>query len=137
MRSRYTAFSQSNLDYLSATHHPDHQSATDPKTLAKSIRSTQWLNLIVLSTRKGQRRDKTGIVEFVAAYRNVAILDLSPGFSGNRDDIKQMHERSQFVKENGTWLYTTGEMLPYFIPKRDQRCWCGSPQKFKQCHGSR
>ena len=152
MRSRYTAFCAGNADYLMATHHPAHRSPRDRQSLAQTIRTTQWLNLRILATQKGQRKDKQGTVEFVAAYcegRTAAGLTLADSelaaseladseladsrlAASNR--VRQLHERSQFVKENGQWFYTEGEVRSPFIPKRDQPCWCGSGQKFKQCH---
>jgi len=127
MRSRYSAFHQRNLDYLISTHHPDHRSANERDELKQS--GAQWLNLIVIGAQKGQRKDRQGTVEFVAAYRN----GLSAG-AGRK--IEQLHERSEFVKEAGQWFYTTGKMMPPFQPKRDHSCWCGSGKKFRQCHGA-
>ncbi|MFK8182564.1 MAG: YchJ family protein [Phormidesmis sp.] len=126
MRSRYTAFCLGRTDYLIATHHKEHRAADDPDTLEKSIQNTRWINLLVVGTQKGQKKDKKGTVEFVAAYRN-ATAATSP-------KIEQLHERSQFVRENGQWFYTEGDMLPPYRPKREQPCWCGSGQKFRQCH---
>lgn len=68
MRSRYTAFVLGNIDYLLATHHADYRPG-DHTSLQTTIQTTQWVNLIILSRQKGQKKDKTGSVEFVAAYR--------------------------------------------------------------------
>lgn len=131
MRSRYTAFHQGHIDYLIATHKtPDSQ-----VSLAQSIKRTRWLNLRIVNTKKGKAKDKTGIVEFVAAYQPAgSILSAQPV-----GEVMQMHERSHFIKSSGKsgdrWLYTTGEMLPPYQPKRTEPCWCGSHKKFKHCHG--
>ncbi|NER81006.1 MAG: zinc chelation protein SecC, partial [Leptolyngbya sp. SIO1D8] len=37
MRSRYTAYCQSNVDYLVATHHPAKRTFSDRMTLSKSV----------------------------------------------------------------------------------------------------
>ena len=132
MRSRYSAFCTGNIDYLIATHHTGSKnSAGDREHLAGTLKTTRWLNLLVIETRQGKARDKRGTVEFVAAYQSVgSILSVQPA-----GEIAQMHERSQFIKVDGQWQYTDGDMLPPYQPKPTAPCWCGSGQKFGQCHG--
>ena len=130
MRSRYTAFTLGHIDYLLATQHPSTQAAGERASLQTSVNNTQWVNLTVISTQKGKAKDKIGIVEFTAAYRSHSLLVASAG-----NQVRQMHERSHFIKEKGQWLYTEGEKLPLYQPKRSDLCWCGSGKKFKQCHG--
>lgn len=145
MRSRYTAFVLGDIDYLLTTHHADYRS-NERTSLQQTIRTTQWVNLIVLSTQGGQRKDKTGIVEFVAVYRSKPLIALPTSLNRNasekalgnsHDELNQLHERSQFVREGSQWFYTKGDLLPPYRPKRTQPCWCGSHLKFKQCHGNR
>ncbi len=133
MRSRYAAFSTGNVDYILATQKRLDRHGDRP-SLQKSVNSTQWTNLIVVSTRKGKAKDKTGIVEFVAAYRAKPLpaVDLT---MGSAQQVQQMHERSHFIKTGDLWLYTEGDVLPLYQPKRADLCWCGSGQKFKRCHG--
>ncbi|MEO1620692.1 MAG: YchJ family metal-binding protein, partial [Cyanobacteria bacterium J06632_3] len=69
MRSRYSAFCTGNIDYLLATHHHSASNRGDRSSLRQSIKATRWLNLLVVKTQKGQRKDKSGVVEFVAAYQ--------------------------------------------------------------------
>ncbi|MGD1898394.1 MAG: YchJ family protein [Phormidesmis sp.] len=150
MRSRYSAFCQGNVDYLIATHHPSMRSDDEPKSLAASVRHTAWKNLLVIKTQKGQKKDKTGVVEFVAAYQqaanpsspvNSAILNSSANSSGlvtaPKAKLQQLHERSRFVREKGQWFYLDGDILPPFEPKRSQPCWCGSGKPFKRCHAAK
>lgn len=127
MRSRYTAFHQGQIDYLIATHKTPETRAS----LAQSIKNTRWLNLLIVSTQKGKTRDKTGIVEFVAAYQPAGSVLMAQSVG----EVRQMHERSHFIKSSGRWLYTTGEMLLPYQPKRTEPCWCGSGKLFKHCHG--
>lgn len=51
--------------------------------------------------------------------------------------VEAMHEKSQFVFEQGRWFYTTGEMMQpvtkSFKPGRNSSCPCGSGLKFKRC----
>jgi SEC-C motif domain protein len=106
MRSRYTAFTQSNIDYLIATLHPQSRRPDDKRRHRQTISQTQWLRLTVRKTQKGQSSDKTGIVEFVAEYRDTQAI----GFAAAA--VKQLHERSRFVREQGQWFYVDGAMLP-------------------------
>ena len=122
MRSRYTAFSKGDVDYLIATLHPDKRKKSDRDELNKSINTTQWLGLTIIDTQKGKKNDSTGIVEFEAIYQIE-----EPG---------QLHERSRFAKINGQWLYVDGDILSPIIPKAKALCWCGSGKKYKQCHGN-
>jgi SEC-C motif domain protein len=120
MRSRYTAFCRGNIDYLIATLHPDKRTAKDRTELAKTINNTQWLGLTIINTLKGKKTDLTGCVEFEAVYKT--------------NEPRQLHERSQFIKNNGQWFYLEGDILPGTIPKRNSPCWCGSGEKYKNCH---
>ena len=121
MRSRYTAFCRGDIDYLIATLHPDRRSQSDRSELAKNIDNTQWLGLTILNTNQGKKNDALGYVEFEAIYQIN-----EPG---------QLHERSKFIKLEGKWFYVEGDLLPGTIPKRNDVCWCGSGEKYKNCHG--
>lgn len=136
MRSRYTAFYIGNTEYLVATHHPEHRADNEQETLQQSMHNTRWTNLIVLKTQKGQKKDKTGTVEFVAAYQNTAATLAATKLETDSPSrqIAQLHEKSQFIREHGQWFYTQGDQLPPYQPKREQPCWCGSGKQFRQCH---
>jgi len=120
MRSRYSAFYHGQLDYLIATHHPAQRQADDRQTLAQTIATTTWLGLRVLHS--AQATD-TGTVEFTAFYQRIGM-------------VEQLHERSQFVRQEGQWFYLQGEILPPITVGRNDLCWCGSGKKYKKCHGS-
>lgn len=87
MRSRFSAFSVGDEDYLLRTWHP----STRPPGVAfdKTIR---WERLEVLETSGGSFLDTEGTVRFVAHYRERG----RPG---------RMEEHSRFVVEDGAWLY--------------------------------
>jgi SEC-C motif domain protein len=106
MRSRYTAFTRSNIDYLITTLHPKSRRPDDKGSLRQTIQQTQWVKLTVLKTQKGQPADKTGIVEFVAEYRDTQAM----GFAAA--EVKQLHERSRFIREHNQWFYVDGDRLP-------------------------
>ncbi|HRD71639.1 MAG TPA: YchJ family metal-binding protein [Aquimonas sp.] len=97
MRARYTAYVQRRSDFLLATWHE----STRPATLDLSDRPglrTNWLGLQVISFRQmdAQRAE----VSFIARLRI--------GAGG----AQRIVERSQFVFENGQWLYVDGEIGP-------------------------
>lgn len=91
MRSRYTAYALENEPYLLATWHPD--TRPDEKLFQESP-PPQWVNLKI--KKSSIHEDKTsGEVEFVATFK----------INGKAHRI---HEVSQFVLEDGKWLYVDG-----------------------------
>jgi SEC-C motif-containing protein len=125
MRSRFSAFCTGNADYLITSHHSSKRSANDKQELEDSFKQSEWLQLTIIESNMGLASDSHGEVEFVAIYRQ-------------NEEVSRLHERSQFVKENGLWFYVDGVLnaLPDTrLPKRNEPCWCGSGRKFKRCHG--
>ncbi|TQV71982.1 zinc chelation protein SecC [Aliikangiella marina] len=117
MRSRYSAFCSNNACYLVSTHWP-----VEPDSRAQiqqTIDSTKWLGLKVIRTDL-HPNTLTGSVEFVAFFDD--------------QGVKQLHEKSSFVKQNDKWFYTSGEHLPPIKIGRNDECFCGSGKKFKRCH---
>jgi SEC-C motif domain protein len=106
-RSRYTAYSQGNVDYLIATLHPKSRQKRDRSSLLQSVQSTRWVGLTIVTTQQGKAKDKRGIVEFVALYQAAQIQDLQ-----SIGAVHQLHERSRFIKEKGQWFYVDGDILP-------------------------
>lgn len=90
MRSRFTAFSVGDADYLLETWHP----STSPKQLELDPKQ-RWYRLDVHATRAGGLLDLDGHVEFSAFYRH-------PDGNGS------LRENSRFVRENGRWSYLDG-----------------------------
>ncbi len=91
MRSRYSAYVLKNEGYLLSSWHPD----TRPGSLELASDNNKWLGLAV--KRHVQHSDDSAAVEFVARYRIAG--------RGYR-----MHEVSEFVRENGRWLYLRGDV---------------------------
>ncbi|MBM7367421.1 YchJ family protein [Gordonia hydrophobica] len=90
MRSRYTAFALGDEAHLLATWHPD----TRPESCAPD-RGTRWLHLTIDDVVGGSPFHTDGVVEFTAVYRDEA-------------GRGELHERSRFVKADGSWLYVDG-----------------------------
>ncbi|ETW97776.1 YchJ family protein [Candidatus Entotheonella palauensis] len=124
MRSRYTAYTQANAEYLMATWHPSQHDGLTADSLRESARALDWQRLEVLhSAGAGQARE--GVVEFKAWYRKDG-------------QLSALHERSRFVREGLQWFYVDGQLNPpaqYQKIGRNAPCPCGSGKKYKKCCG--
>ena len=92
MRSRYTAFTKANGDYLMKSHHSSTRPLSEKKSIVKWAKSVEWLRLEILNKTFGQENDNEGTVEFKAYFKE-------------RDRVQCIHENSKFVKEKGAWTY--------------------------------
>jgi len=91
MRSRYCAYVLARADYLLATWH----ASTRPQSIhLESSGQAKWLGLRVI---RAHNDATTGVVEFVARHK----------VNGK---AHRLHEVSQFVNEDGHWVYVTGEL---------------------------
>ncbi|WP_409420167.1 YchJ family protein [Pseudaeromonas sp. ZJS20] len=120
MRSRFSAFVLGHWDYILATWHPDYRPAMTAEALGAE-QDGHWVRLQVLSDQGGPE-DEQGVVEFIAWYRQEGRL-------------YPHHERSRFVRLDGHWVYTDGDLLPLVKAKPNAPCPCGSGIKFKKCCG--
>ena len=121
MRSRYSAFVLGLGDYLVHSWHPDYLGELTAELLSQP--DTQWDGLEIIA-RQGGPDDILGMVEFKAWF-----------VEGETRHC--LHERSRFVRYEGRWVYTDGEIDP--VPLRIGRndpCPCGSGKKFKKCCGN-
>lgn len=142
MRSRYTAYTRANIEYIKNTLAPESRGDFDPKASKEWAEQATWKGLEILSTEKGTSKDKTGVVEFIATY----------AMDGEGVDH---HEVSQFRKDSkGQWYFVEGDshthkegedhhhhepIAPIVrdAPKtgRNDPCPCGSGKKNKKCCG--
>ena len=90
MRSRYTAFTLLDEDYLRHSWHPD----TCPSTIHLN-EETRWLGLKILNTVAGGD-DDVGEVEFVARSK----------INGK---ASRVHENSRFCRFENRWVYIDGK----------------------------
>lgn len=92
MRSRYTAFTLGDSEYLLRSWHP----STRPGLLDLAAEpAPKWIGLQV--RQHVQTGEDSAIVEFVARYR-----------VGGR--AHRLHETSRFVREGGRWFYVDGDI---------------------------
>lgn len=92
MRSRYTAFTMGNGDYLMKSHHSSTRPIKEKEAIENWAKSVNWIRLEILEISKGNITDIKGTVTFNAYY-----------FENGR--VERIHEKSAFVKENDCWFY--------------------------------
>jgi SEC-C motif-containing protein len=112
MRSRYSAYVQSDAHYLLFSTAQENQFSEDIKLIEEFCASVTWLKLDVLES-------KADTVAFKAYYKD-------------KESIKVLHEKSNFIKEDGVWKYKDGELYNSKI-ERNELCPCGSGKKYKKC----
>lgn len=93
MRSRYTAYHDVNLNYIAATMKPPASLDFDPASAREWAKQNKWVKLTVLHS---SMQDHTGTVEFIAYYQH-------------KNKIKQIHEISEFRRDEGKWFYIQGQ----------------------------
>lgn len=96
MVTRYSAYAAGDASYIIRTTHPQNQDYKEDRgvwsqEIEAFCNSTEFMGLEVLDYIEGENES---FVEFKAK--------LSDGV---------LHEKSRFVKENGRWLYHSGEFF--------------------------
>jgi SEC-C motif-containing protein len=141
MRSRYTAYTRGDIDYITNTLAAEKRGAFDRATATAWAAQARWLGLEILLVEGGQPGDTEGVVSFIATYER----------DGN---TIAHHEVSQFRRgERGAWLFVSGDTsrrpaeqrlhasaaqtVQRSAPKvgRNDPCSCGSGRKYKMCCG--
>ncbi|MFK5938609.1 MAG: YchJ family metal-binding protein [Sulfurimonas sp.] len=114
MRSRYSAYIKTDGRYLVLSAVKENQYEDDARLIEEFSQSVEWLKLDVLNA-------VNDTVEFKAYYKD-------------QEGIKVLHEKSNFVLENGLWKYKDGELYNSKV-ERNESCPCGSGKKYKKCCG--
>lgn len=129
MRSRYTAYTLQNIDYLATTLDAAELQSFDRDGTAMWARNSVWMGLEIIQTSAGSSDDEEGTVEFRASYKQDGV-------------VHEHHEVSLFRKINGAWLYSGGKGVSPVQFRRDapktgrnEPCPCGSGRKYKKCCG--
>ena len=91
MRSRYSAYTLGDEEYLLRTWH----SSTRPAQLKLHNSQQHWQRLKIIDTTAGQANDDSGEVAFVAIYKT-------------NGRAERLHERSRFGREDQQWRYIDG-----------------------------
>lgn len=124
MRTRYTAYTMANMDYIKQTMRGNALTGFQEEDAKRWAKRVHWIKLNVLQS--GIENASMGYVEFEACFVESTRL-------------KSIHEKSEFICEEGRWYYTGGTHLPTEHTEqmiaRHTPCPCGSFRKFKNCHG--
>jgi SEC-C motif domain protein len=94
MRSRYTAYTMANINYIKKTMSGKALigfNETDAKHWAKQIK---WIGLQVLHVILEE--PNKGYVEFKATFME-------------NTHLQSIHEKSEFIREQGSWYYVDGD----------------------------
>lgn len=130
MRSRYTAFVKTEIDYIHNTIDPAKQKDFNRAETAAWSKDSEWQGLEILKTCDGGMEDEAGTVEFMARFLE-------------KGNPVEHHEIAEFKKIDGTWFFMDG-----YAPKpatfvrqepkigRNDPCPCGSGKKYKKCCGA-
>jgi SEC-C motif-containing protein len=92
MRSRYTAYTLADGNFLMKSHYSKTRPIQDKKEIVEWSKSVKWLRLEILNQTLGQTKDHSGTVEFKAYFMDEGEIDM-------------IHENSKFIRENGHWIY--------------------------------
>lgn len=92
MRSRYTAYTRADADYILATTHVSTRKQYSAKSISEWAKSSTWLKLEVKAVTENT-------VSFYAYF-----LD-------EKGTLQIHKEHSHFTLENGTWYFVEGEGL--------------------------
>ena len=128
MRSRYTAFTLGDLDYIQKTSAGEALLKFNRAELAASLPSTEWLGLKVRDVKDGGEGDESGFVTFDVSFRQDG-------------KIYKQTECSEFRRIQGAWRYIQGDadfksrQAPAASVGRNDPCSCGSGKKYKKCCG--
>jgi len=97
MRSRYTAFTMSDINYLVKTQLPSAglRKEKERKKLKRWAQSVEWLYLSVMKVIDGGVDDENGKVIFRAFYIQ-------------NEEYENIYEESLFEKVEGKWFYIDG-----------------------------
>ena len=121
MRSRYTAYTIADMDYIVRTMRGKASIDFDKEDATQFAKQVEWSGLSIIRTAMADPLH--GIVEFTAYYIQ-------------NDEEYELHEISQFEKLSGQWFYVDGT-TPSSQQKigRNEPCFCGSQKKYKKCCG--
>ena len=128
MRSRYSAFTLADIDYLDRTLAAESRDGFDRNETETWAREADWRGLEILAASTDTAGGR-GTVEFVARYR----------FRGK---LFAHHELASFIHRDGHWIYADGVINPKAPPRvtakvgRNDPCPCGSGRKYKVCCGA-
>jgi SEC-C motif domain protein len=124
MRSRYSGFYVSDVDYIQKTMKDPASHQFDAQDTIRWLKKIKWIGLKILKTEN--LTGSPSYVEFSAQYIENHCL-------------KIIHERSEFHLLDNRWYYIKGELMqePVITLSLNKPCPCGNLKKYKNCHGQK
>ena len=129
MRARYSSYVTGDVEFLKTSATKACQAEFDENSSRAWSRAAEWHGLEIIKTEAGGVGDDSGVVEFRALYTA-------------NGEFCDHHEVAQFVREDGGWKFSDGELVGETPIVRDQPkvgrndlCPCGSGKKYKKCCG--
>lgn len=121
MRSRYSAFSTGNVEYLLRSWHAEKR----PSQLDLP-ENTHWFGLEITESSEPEElvaSDNKGLVTFKARFKE-------------NNEWFDLIETSEFERQGDHWFYLDGNAEFITLkPGRNDVCLCGSGRKWKKCCG--
>lgn len=99
MRSRFSAYAASQVEYLLRSTHPSTRKSHNAEDIENWAQTNAWEKLEIIAKSAGEAKDKGGTVEFKAYFTDA---------NGNP---QIHHENSNFRKELGKWFFVDGKVL--------------------------
>ncbi|MDX2345766.1 MAG: YchJ family metal-binding protein [Legionella sp.] len=98
MRSRYTAYTLANIDYIKKTMRGPALFGFDEEDAKRWAARVTWMGLKVFQASSEKPTQNKGYVEFEAKFME-------------NYDLKSIHEKSEFIREKNRWYYVDGTQL--------------------------
>ena len=129
MRARYSSYVTGDVEFLKTSATKACQAEFDENSSRAWSKAAEWHGLEIIKTEAGGAGDDSGVVEFRALYTA-------------NGEFCDHHEVAQFVREDGGWKFSDGELVGETPIVREQPkvgrndlCPCGSGKKYKKCCG--
>lgn len=125
MRARFTAHVANENKFL---HHSYLPTSRQPYVEEPDAAPLPWTRLVIHSHEPEVKP-------------NISYVDFTAYFNGDNDTEGALHEKSEFQRINGNWIFARtlrqGPAPTKAAPKvgRNDPCPCGSGKKFKHCCG--
>ena len=127
LRSRYTAFTRGDVDYILSTHHSKTRGDVNREEIETWSKGSEWMGMKIHQKTEGEAAHNKGTILFHAQYKA-------------EGKVNDHWENSIFEKEDGDWKFLDAQGVQQgpmrrTEPKigRNDPCSCGSGKKFKKC----
>jgi SEC-C motif-containing protein len=138
MRSRYSAYATKSVEYIYQTYAESSKTLQSINEISEWAKETKWLRLSINSVSEYLTINDEDTSNPHESQHNTPTVTFS-AYYHHQGKYCLMKETSRFIVEDNQWRYLNGEVSineELVTPKRNDRCFCHSNKKFKQCCGS-